>query len=404
MSIRRLIAALVLVLPSLSFAQAPQPANSVRKIVVFKRTVTPAGRIRVVVQSGGTVTHDLRLIHAVAVTYPAKQFQLAEFGLRANADIERIDEDFPQNWLGGLPASLEDVRLPNVGEFLLPHGIRPMQDATDPEQPWGILRVKAEAAWKVTRGAGVNVAVIDTGIDSGHPDLAANVKGGWNATNPQAPDAFIDDNGHGSHVSGTIAAVRNSTGVVGVAPEASLWGVKVLDANGSGTFADVIAGIQWAAEHKMDVANMSLGASRGNQALADAVTNATKAGMTIVAAAGYSGGSVGFPAAYPECIAIAASDIRDGLAYFSSRGPEVALIAPGVDVKSTYMGGEYDTLSGTSMATPHVVGLAALAVAAKNVHGAAAIRKALVDAATPLPGLTVEQQGAGFVDASKLVQ
>lgn len=403
MLIRWLFSALVLVTPSLAQAQAPQPSTNVHKIVVFKRSVTPASRLRVVQQTGGTVTHDLRIIHAVGVTYPAKQFQLAELGLRASPDIERIDEDFPQNWLSG-PASVRDVRLPAIGEFLLPHGIRGMQDASDPEQPWGILRVKAEEAWKTTRGAGANVAVIDTGIDAKHPDLAANVKGGWNATNPQAPDNFIDDNGHGSHVSGTIAAVRNSTGVVGVAPEATLWGVKVLDANGSGTFANVIAGIQWAAEHKMDVANMSLGASRGNQALADSVTNATKAGVTIIAAAGNSGGAVGYPAAYPECIAISASDIRDGLASFSSRGPEVALIAPGVDVKSTTMGGQYDTLSGTSMATPHVAGLAALAVSAKNIRGAEALRKALADAATPLPDLTPEQQGAGLVDASKLVQ
>lgn len=402
MSIRSLLAALAVVWPLA--AQAQQPAPSVYKIVVFKRTVTPASRIRVVEQTGATVRHDLRLIHAVAVAYPPRVFQAAELGLRANRDVVRIEDDYVQNWIKASPLSLEDVRLPAVRDFLRPHGIRPLQDASDPEQPWGISRVKAEAAWKTTRGAGVKVAVIDTGIDFKHTDLAANVKGGWSAIDKEQPANFMDDNGHGTHVSGTIAAVRNSTGVVGVAPEASLYGVKVLDANGSGTYADVIAGIQWAAENQVAVANMSLGASRGTQALADAVTEAAKAGVTIVAAAGNSGGPVGFPAAYPECIAIAASDVRDGLAYFSSRGPQVAFIAPGVDVKSTYMGGDYDTLSGTSMATPHVVGLAALATAARNVRGEAATRQALKAAATPLPGLSTEEQGAGMIDASKLVE
>ncbi|MBI4347823.1 MAG: S8 family peptidase [Elusimicrobia bacterium] len=404
MSIRSFLAALAVVLPLAVQAQQPAPAGPVHKIVVFKRSVTPASRIRVVEQTGATVKHDLRLISAIAVAYPPKVFQTAELGLRANRDVVRIEDDYVQNWIQATPFSLEDVRLPALRDFLRPHGIRPLQDPSDPEQPWGISRVKAEAAWKATRGAGVKVAVIDTGIDFKHADLAANVKGGWSAVDKENPANFMDDNGHGTHVSGTIAAVRNSTGVVGVAPEASLYGVKVLDGNGSGTFADVIAGIQWAAENEMQVANMSLGASRGTEALADAVKAAAKAGVTIIAAAGNSGGSVGFPAAYPECIAVAASDVRDELAYFSSRGPEVAFIAPGVDVKSTYMGGDYDTLSGTSMATPHVAGLATLATAAKNVRGEAAMRQALKAAATPLPGLSVEEQGAGMIDATKLVE
>ena len=393
--------ALLAGLPALALAQSSAPQEPVRRIIVFKHTVAPASRMRIAEDAGGQVRQDLHLINAVGVTFTPAQFNAAFAGLEANPAVVRVEEDFAQNWLKDEPVWVDAVRLPAVGEFLLPDVIRGLQAEADAEQPWGIQRVNAQAAWKVTRGKGVKVAVIDTGIDSTHPDLAANVKGGWNAITKD--DKFMDDHGHGSHCSGTIAAVRDGKGVVGVAPEASLYGVKVLDANGSGTFADVIAGIQWAADNKMDVASMSLGADKGSQALADAVTAATKAGLTIVAAAGNSGKAVGYPAAYPECIAISASDNQDKIAYFSSRGPQVAFIAPGVDIKSTVIGGKYETMSGTSMATPHMSGLAALAVS-RGAHGQAEIRKALKAAAAPLPGLGPNEQGAGLVDAGKLVQ
>ncbi|UPT75381.1 MAG: S8 family peptidase [Elusimicrobiota bacterium] len=200
----------------------------------------------------------------------------------------------------------------------------------------GISRVGAPDAWKVSRGKGVKLAVIDTGIDMTHPELAGIIKGGWNAISTAA--TFNDDNGHGTHVSGTIAAKDDGAGVVGVAPQIDLYGVKVLDEGGSGTFDGVIAGMLWAIENKMEIASMSLGADQGNQALADAVEAMRKAGVILIAASGNSGGSVGYPAAYPGAIAVGASDSKDKLASFSSRGPAVAVIAPGVDVKSTYMG------------------------------------------------------------------
>ncbi|MEQ1919562.1 MAG: S8 family serine peptidase, partial [Elusimicrobiota bacterium] len=158
---------------------------------------------------------------------------------------------------------------------------------------------------------------------------------------------------------------------------------------------------EWAAKKGIKVANMSLGADEGSEALKRAITAASKAGLTIVAAAGNSGGPVGFPARYPEAIAVAASDIKDGVADFSSRGPEVDFIAPGVDVKSVKMEGGWEELSGTSMATPHVAGLAALAVA-RGASTPAAVRAMLKRAATPLPGLAATLQGMGMIDAGKL--
>ena len=276
------------------------------------------------------------------------------------------------------------------------------------EETWGINRVHAPAAWVLTEGKGVKVAVIDTGIDSSHSDLSGSVDGGYSAiTKTENPADYQDDNGHGTHVAGTVAGKRDGKGVVGVAPKARLYAVKVLDADGSGNLSDVIEGIVWAAVNKMDVANMSLGAPVDSEAMKRAVRFARGSGVVIVAAAGNSGASVGFPGAYEDTIAVAASDYTDKLAGFSSRGPEVDFIAPGVDVLSAKMGGGFASYSGTSMAAPHVAGLAALAISQGYVglNGPDGVFAQLKKAATPLPGgLTAEQQGIGMIDAGKLAR
>ncbi|MDE2040389.1 MAG: S8 family peptidase [Elusimicrobia bacterium] len=373
-----------------------------RRIVVFKASVPAAERVAAVEESGGRVVRRLDFINAVVIETPPSLVSAAQDRLRQDPEVKRIDPDPEVNWLSQA-AGMGRFILPDVWSTL-PRFVpfRPGPITASAEIPWGIQRVDAPAAWSVTRGAGVKVAVIDTGIDYTHQNLKANIKGGWNAIKNDAD--FKDDNGHGSHVSGTIAAADGPSGVIGVAPEASLYGVKVLDANGSGTYDDVIAGMQWAVQHKMQVASMSLGADTGNDSLKAAVAAMKKAGVVLVAAAGNSGAAVGYPAAYDGALAIAAMDSSDQVAYFSSRGKQVAFIAPGVDVKSTYMGGGYETLSGTSMATPHVSGLAALAIAAKGLSGYQALRAALTRAATPLPNVPVEQQGAGVIDAAKLVR
>ena len=167
---------------------------------------------------------------------------------------------------------------------------------------------------------------------------------------------------------------------------AKLYAVKVLDADGNGGYSSVIAGIEWAAKKGIKVANMSLGADEGSEALKRAITAANKAGLLIVAAAGNGGGPVGFPASYPETLAVGASDIKDGVADFSSRGPEVDFIAPGVDVKSVKMEGGWEELSGTSMAAPHVAGLAALAVARGASTPRRGARHAQEGRPRPFPG------------------
>ncbi|TBR25504.1 hypothetical protein EPO15_02115 [bacterium] len=368
-----------------------------RRIVVFDKSTSRSHRLSSVRNLGGTPTADLWLINAVAVMSPKSAVRPMDARLAATQGVLRVEKDYVQNWLVGAPAA----QLPPALKALPPAALdAPAPEPQGQQTPWGIDRVNAKKAWAVTRGAGVKVAVVDTGVDFDHPDL--KVAGGFNTIDNAK--SFKDDNGHGSHVAGTIAAQDNDQGVVGIAPDVTLYGVKVLSAEGGGTFEDVIEGIQWAVENRMDIANFSLGASQGTPALQDAVKAAAAAGTAIIAAAGNSGRAVGYPAAYPETIAVAASDASDKVAYFSSRGPEVDIIAPGVNVQSTYMGGGYDSLSGTSMATPHVVGLAALAVAAKGVHGPEAIRAELTRAARKFPNVPAEQQGAGMVDAGELVK
>jgi subtilisin family serine protease len=259
-------------------------------------------------------------------------------------------------------------------------------EATAQTLPTGIRRIDGPSSSTASGdGAGavnVDIAILDTGIDVDHPDL--NVVGGKNCS---TGTSFDDQNGHGTHVSGTAAAKDNDIGVVGVAPGARLWAVRVLDSSGSGTWSSVICGIDWVSANAdtIEVANMSLGGSGtvGNcndgglhQAICRSVLTY---GVTYAVAAGNSGANVSgyVPAAYPEVITVSAladfdglaggagsptcrSDQDDTLADFSNYGSGVDLMAPGVCIDSTWLGGGYNTISGTSMATPHVTGAAAL--------------------------------------------
>lgn len=242
---------------------------------------------------------------------------------------------------------------------------------------YGVDNIDAEVVWGGAQGAttvlpgqggaGVRVAVLDTGIDCGHPDLSAGCVYGANFAGFTQP---FDDHGHGTHVAGIIGARANGIGVIGVAPEATLYAVKVMDANGSGAWSWVAAGLDWAVANGMHVVNMSLSGPQSSQAIVDAVAAAQAAGVLVVAAAGNSGccNTVGYPAKLPGAMAVAAVDRFDVIASFSSRGPEVDVSAPGVAVLATVPTGTcalchpsgYQTLNGTSMASPHVAGVGAL--------------------------------------------
>lgn len=227
---------------------------------------------------------------------------------------------------------------------------------------WGTDRIQAPVTWsKGYTGKGVKVAIVDTGIAS-HTDLA--VAGGANFTDYTS--SYQDDNGHGTHVAGIAAAQNNGTGIVGAAPDAALYSVKVLGGDGSGYLSDVIAGIDWAIANDMDIVNLSLGMATDSFALHQIVDQAYSRDILIVAAAGNSGTSTGtgdtvnYPAKYSSVIAVGATDSSDLRASFSSTGPDVEVAAPGSGVTSTYLNGQYVRMSGTSMASPYVAGQLAL--------------------------------------------
>jgi len=321
--------------------RVPSIEGMSRKIVVFEpRILDEPAREALLQKFGGVKIKDLSLINGKAVLLPPAAVE----ALRQQVGVLRIDDD----------VIVEALVRPT--KF-----IRPTATPTPkPAQiiPWGIERINAPKVWAITFADLIKVGIIDTGIDTGHPDLMANIKGGVNTINSRV--GYNDDNGHGTHVAGIVAALNNTIGVVGVGPQIDLYGAKVLNRNGSGYLSDVIEGLDWAIQNGMQVVNMSLGTSSDVQSFRDAVQRVNAAGVVQVAAAGNSGGSVIYPAAYPEVIAVSATDNTDVLASWSSRGPQVALAAPGVNIYSTYKGSKYQTLSGTSMASPHVAGAAAL--------------------------------------------
>ncbi len=227
--------------------------------------------------------------------------------------------------------------------------------------PWGVRKVGALGVWRRVQGSGVRIGIIDTGIDRSHPDLRGRVTGGVNVMGSGSP--FIDRNGHGTHIAGTIAAALNGSGITGIAPGASLYAIKAFGADGTGSSADVIEGIEWAIENSMDILNMSFGSGQGSRAERNAINAARDAGIVMIAASGNSGGSVDYPARYSGVIAVGAIDIRNRVPAFSSRGRGLNFVEPGVNILSTWPGGGYRKLSGTSMAAAHLTGIAAIFLA-----------------------------------------
>lgn len=363
------LGALLLNSTALAQPHRSQGVGPQRLIVTFEEgDIVNEGAREALENAGGQVLKELPLVNGFVVLIPEQ----ARGGISALAGVQAVEEDA------------------RVFALKPPGGCDPWPDCknddggdSDPVQPaevleWGVDRIDADLAWGTSRGAGVNVAVIDTGIDKDHEDLVNNIKGGVNFVAPQNgppwqrvadPDKWDDDNGHGTHVAGIIAAVDNEIGVIGTAPEAHLYGVKVLDSSGAGYLSDVIDGIDWSISNGMDVINMSLGCDCDTTALKDAVDAAYAAGVVVVAAAGNSGDGDGltneviYPAKYASVIAVAATASDDSTPSWSSEGAEVEIAAPGVDVRSTWNDGLYKTISGTSMASPHVAGAVALILA-----------------------------------------
>jgi major intracellular serine protease len=243
------------------------------------------------------------------------------------------------------------------------------------EIPYGVRQINAPEIWKEGEtGEDIVVAILDTGVDQNHPDLKDRIIGGRNFTREGRRDNFSDGNGHGTHVAGTIGASSNDTGVVGVAPDVKLLICKVLNSEGSGSYQGIIDGIRYATKwrgskgERVRVMNMSLGGTYNDPDLYEAILEAVAKGILIIVASGNEGDNnedtyeYGYPALYNECITVAACDENKKLAPFSNNSLQVDVIAAGVKVESTFPSSKYATLSGTSMATPHISGALALII------------------------------------------
>ncbi len=360
-----------MVIPPVSSAQVKKC-----KVLIGFRDKPDIGLVR---RCGGIISHTYRLIPVVATEMP----EIALSRLAADPRVKYIEED---------------QRVEALQQTL----------------PWGIDRIDAELVHPYNKGTGVKVAIIDTGIDYTHPDLDANYRGGYDFANDDADPK--DDNGHGTHCAGIVAAEDNLEGVIGVAPEADLYAVKVLNRFGSGLLSDVIAGIDWSVTNGMQVISMSLGTSVYSVSLEAACNSAYNAGLVLVAAAGNSGDGdpttyeYSYPAAYASVIAVGATDITDTAPYWSNSGPYLELAAPGVSIYSTLptyrvtltrtYGYNYGTLSGTSMACPHVTGTAALVIASDLTLTNLDVRSRLQTTADDLgPAGWDSVYGYGLVDA-----
>lgn len=346
---------------------ANQPFVPGQVLVTFRPGTSGAERAKVAQANGAQVKQQIPQLNVDVMEFPA---------LKANADARSLE---------AVMASLK--KNPNV-EAVDPNYIYEMNfTPNDPgySQQWAWPKIQAPQAWDVTQGSSSTIiAIVDTGVQLNHPDLSAKIVAGYDyVDNDSTPD---DGNGHGTHVAGTAAAVtNNSTGGAGMCPNCMIMPVRVLDNSGSGTLANVASGITWAADHGANVISMSLGGSSGSTTLQNAVDYAWNKGVFLSCAAGNNGNTAAnYPGYYSNCFAVAATDSTDAKASYSTYGTWVEVAAPGSSIYSTWTGSGYNTISGTSMATPHVSGLAGLLVSQGLTN--AQIRDRILNTADKIAG------------------
>jgi serine protease len=352
--------------------------------------------------------------------------EAARAKLAADPDVESVDFDaqmsIPPDEQGGELQALEAGSM--EAECAGADAARPGGEPNDPcfKYQWHLRQIGLPEAWKVGAGKGVVVAVIDTGVTKVADLAQTKFVPGYNFVANNANAA--DDHGHGTHVAGTIAqSTNNKVGVAGVAPEVAIMPIKVLSAQGSGSIGGIAQGIRWAADHGANVINMSLGGRMAMGTLAKAVKYAHDRGVVVVAAAGNDGsGRVSYPARYPGVIAVAATQFDEATTFYSNWGPEIDIAAPGGNTKVDQNGDgkpdgvlqhtivptdtsktDYLWFMGTSMASPHVAGVAALIVGA-GVRKPDAVEEILLGTARKPKGhadaaRVDDHYGAGVVDA-----
>lgn len=302
--------------------------NNPNRKIISPKSSEDAEKIKAIVeQSGGTIidTNQSNLV----IEYPQSNEQNLETQLAENNVDASVEVDVPT--------------------FVLAES-----------DVWNLAKIEAPKAWEITQGESTRIGIIDTGIDYTHPELISRYVGGYDSVDEDLDPR--DVHGHGTHVAGIVASSLNNSGTAGVAPGANLYAYKAISDSGVGYVSDMIESIDRAMNDGVQVINLSIGTDQSVIALENKVKEAANRGITIVAAAGNTnGGAVMYPAAYDAVLSVTATDENDQLASFSSLGGDIA--APGVNILSTLPGGRYGTMSGTSMAAPHVAATAALLIA-----------------------------------------
>ena len=423
------LALLLAVEAGVSIALTAKPEPGAKYCVTFEKAVKKAAKDAIKARFGNVIREELKLVDVALVVLPSES-QAGE--LAKIPGVKRVVPDKIIIDFAGKPS----------GE----------------ELPWGVDRIDADMVWDTNTGAGIKVAVLDTGIEKTHPDLMANIKGGINTVGSEPPENYDDIHGHGTRIAGVIAAVDNDVGVIGIGPEIELYAVRFRETlymiPQLGSTIDLCEGMEWcllgpdgqpATGDEMQVINMSFsvwsvwydeeGNPQKGEPLHDLtfyslVQQAYAAGIVQVAAVTNDSEWVDelhdpdnppedlslyrFPASYPQVIGASATGMRTGgnpsqrgdyFTSFSNYGPVVDLAAPGISIETTDIGGVYTTGGGgTSYAAPHVVGAAALVLKQFGPQSPDWVRTRLMDTAEWLDNLTAEEQGAGLVDAEMAVQ
>ncbi|NLK51409.1 MAG: S8 family peptidase [Syntrophomonadaceae bacterium] len=359
--------------------------SRIRKIVSLKSGVRVTQYMEEIKRQGGEVIEHLPLINALLCEFPLHKGEVAGI-LESHPHVVRVEDDLPIKIIYTEPL------------FFFRRGTMPPQ--TKQQVGWGVKRIGGEVYLNVKPRKRLRAAIMDTGIMTKHPDLKGNVAGGINITGTGSD--ILDPNGHGTHVAGIIGALNNEIGIVGVMPEVDLYAVKVFDSRGDGSLSNIIRGLQWCINQGIKVVNMSFGSATDNDTFREVFKAAERAGIIMVAAAGndQTKHQIQYPAVYTETVAVSSLNELNSLSNFSSYGPEIDLIAPGEQILSTWNNGSYKTLSGTSMAAPHVSGVILQVLNKWGNMSPAQIKRHLKNTAQRLP-IKDEYQGAGLIDLAK---
>jgi subtilisin len=433
------VAVSMVILGEVAFAH---PAEDRRKIVVFQKGTPGHARQQMAKLAGGRVLHNLPLIDGIAIELPRGRALQAMKALQRNREVARVYDDYVIG--ADHVISMTPVEPPASELF-----------------PWGVSQIGAPAVFDLVTSLSVSrptVAIVDSGVDTTHPELSPYIVGGYNARAGENPSDYQDYVGHGTEMAGIIAAAANGQGIIGVASRPALVAVKVLDSTGHGYLSDLINGLQWVAGQGIRLVNMSLSFSEDSPLLENVTKNLYRAGVIMVAAAGNrctftpkdsgandsggddsggddsggddsggddSGGDeagrkvgcdtsldplqggVNYPARYPWVLAVGATDLYNQVTNYSRSGLEVDVVAPGGTgssgkIISTIPGGGYGVGSGTSQSAAHVTGAVAavlqLAPGLPVEEIMALLRRTAVDLGYP-PKL----QGAGLIAVDKMV-